>query len=72
MKRITFIRRVEGSSFVDIYEEDPYKNTLGLSTQIQAFINIKYIGLGGKVFSTINKEKSFWGVGLNIFMGKLR
>jgi hypothetical protein len=72
MKRGTFIRRVEGSSFVDIYEEDPYKNTLGLSTQIQAFINIKYIGLGGKFFSTINKEKSFWGVGLNIFMGKLR
>ncbi len=72
MKRGAFIRRVEGSGAYDFYEEDPYKNTLGLSTQIQGFINIKYVGLGGKIFSTVNKERSFWGVGLNIFLGKLR
>ena len=72
MKRGAFIKRVEGSGSYDFYEEDPYKNTLGLSTQIQGFINIKYVGLGGKIFSTVNKERSFWGIGLNIFLGKLR
>ncbi len=72
MKRGEFIKRVEGSGAFDFYESDPYKNTLGLSTQIQGFINLKYVGLGGKIFSTINKEKTFWGVGLNLSVGKLR
>jgi hypothetical protein len=72
MKRGAFIERFEGSGTYDYYESDPYKNTLGLSTQIQGFINIKYVGLGGKVFSTINKERTFWGISLNLFLGKLR
>jgi hypothetical protein len=72
MKRGAFINHVEGSGAFDLYEPDPYKNTLRLSTQIQGFINIKYIGLGGKIFSTINKEKSFWEFRLTIFVGKLR
>lgn len=72
MKRGEFIRSFEGSGTYNYYEPDPYKNTLGFSTQIQGFINIKYVGLGGKIFSSINKERTFWGVGLNIFLGKLR
>lgn len=72
MKRGAFIRRVEGSSAFDMYEPDPYKNAIGLATQLQGFINIKYVGLGGKIFSSINKERTFWGVGINIFIGKLR
>lgn len=72
IKRGAFIRRVEGSSAFDMYESDPYKNAIGLTSQIQGFINIKYVGLGGKIFSSINKEKTFWGVGINIFVGKLR
>ena len=72
IKRGAFIRRVEGSSAFDMYESDPYKNTLGLSTQLQGFINIKYVGLGGKIFSSINKERTFWGLGINVFIGKLR
>lgn len=72
IKRGAFIRRVEGSSAFNMYESDPYKNTLGLSTQLQGFINIKYVGLGGKIFSSINKERTFWGLGINVFIGKLR
>ncbi len=72
MKRGAFIKRIEGSGTYDFYEEDPYKNTLGLTTQIQGFINIKYVGLGGKIYSSINKERTFWGISFNLFLGKLR
>lgn len=72
MKRGAFIKRIEGSGTYDFYESDPYKNSIGLTTQLQGFINIKYVGLGGKIFSSINKERTFWGVGINIFLGKLR
>lgn len=72
MKRGAFINSFEGSSTYYYYEPDPYKNAIGLTTQLQGFINIKYVGLGGKIFSSINKEKTFWGLGINIFLGKLR
>lgn len=72
MKRGEFISSFEGSGTYEYYEPEPYKNTVGLSTQLQGFINLKYVGLGGKIFSSINKERSFWGLGINIFIGKLR
>lgn len=72
MKRGKFINSFEGSSTYEYYESDPYKNTIGLTTQLQGFINIKYVGLGGKIFSSINKERTFWGIGISIFAGKLR
>lgn len=72
MKRGKFINSFEGSGTYYYYESDPYKNAVGLTTQLQGFINIKYVGLGGKIFSSINKERTFWGLGINIFVGKLR
>lgn len=66
MKRGKFIKRIEGSGAFDFYESDPYQNAIGLATQLQGFINLKYVGLGGKIFSSVNQEKTFWGVGINI------